>query len=161
MWNRKIKVALTSVFLSAAVLTLLEGYSGGLAAPVYAAGGCGLRVLHGTYAVSFQFLNQDPAHVGTPIGVGTHTPGAGVGVLTFDGKGSVSGYSTFAVSGLILRQVLETGTYTVNADCTGSLNLDYAGLHSSGDIAIADNGNEVFTIGTNSGDVAISRLRKQ
>jgi hypothetical protein len=56
---------------------------------------------------------------------------------------------------------LETGTYTVNSDCTGSLDLTIAGQRALLDIVIADHGNEVFTLSTQPGDIAIGRLRKQ
>jgi hypothetical protein len=161
MWNHKIKAVLTSAFLICAVLALSAGHPSGLAAPASAAGGCDLKTLQGAYGNSFQFLNTDPANAGAPMGVGTHTPGAGVGVLSFDGKGNFSGQSTISTGGLIIRPVLETGKYTVNADCTGSLDLTFAGLHAELDIVIVDNGNEVFTLSRGPGDIAIGRLRKQ
>ena len=49
-------------------------------------------------------------------------PFAEVGRQTFDGKGNTSGTATISSNGNINRVTIQ-GTYTVNADCTGSMTL--------------------------------------
>jgi hypothetical protein len=63
---------------------------------------------------------------GTVIGVG---PRVAVGILTLDSAGNVSnGVVTSSLNGTITSETA-SGTYTVNADCTGTFNLT---IYSSG-----------------------------
>jgi len=57
---------------------------------------------------------------GTRIGLG---PVAGVGLVTLGRDGSVDGKQTVSFNGTIADETF-TGTYTVNADCTGQLTVD-------------------------------------
>lgn len=55
-----------------------------------------------------------------------------------------------------------TGTYTVNADCTGSATINIEGggeLHR--DIVVIDNGREVRALSTDPGTVVTVNLKKQ
>lgn len=65
----------------------------------------GNATLHGTYMSRGE---------GTIVGVG---PIAAVGWIAYDGKGNFVNPFTVSVNGMISRGV-ETGTYTVNSDCT-------------------------------------------
>jgi len=47
---------------------------------------------------------------------------AEIGIVTFDGAGNFTGKDTYNVAGVVARGTL-TGTYVVNADCTGSLTV--------------------------------------
>ena len=69
-----------------------------------------------------------------------------VGRFVADGKGGVTGVSTQSVNGAISRPSF-TGTYTVNADCTGTANLtfDYGGTAPLNFI-IVDDGKSVDII---------------
>lgn len=52
--------------------------------------------------------------------VGASVPWAGVGVESFDGMGNVTLSFAEALDGKITTGSTGAGTYTVNADCTGS-----------------------------------------
>jgi hypothetical protein len=66
---------------------------------------------HGTYVV---------LGTGTIVGVGSY---ATLGEATFDGNGNLQVHSTASVNGVIYEDVVLTGTYIVNPDCTGSSTL--------------------------------------
>jgi hypothetical protein len=57
---------------------------------------------------------------GTILGVG---PLAAVGVISFDAQGNLSGKQTRSLNGLVAEETL-SGTYTVNADGTGTITAD-------------------------------------
>ena len=57
---------------------------------------------------------------GTVVGVG---PRAGAGTLTLDAAGNINGKVTASLNGSIAHSTL-SGTYTVNADCTGTTSFD-------------------------------------
>lgn len=71
-----------------------------------------------------------------PIG-----PFSGVGPPTFDGESKFSLTASFSLNGNIIRGVEMTGTYTVNADCTGVLLLASVAPY---DIVIVDRGREIY-----------------
>jgi hypothetical protein len=75
-------------------------------------GQCPLQnaTLRGTYMVTGG---------GTIVGVG---PLTAVGTITYDGKGNSVNIFTVSVNGAISRGVV-TGPYTVNRDCTGTLEI--------------------------------------
>jgi hypothetical protein len=72
---------------------------------------CSLATLHGTYNFA-----TESVQVAEP-GAG---PFAYAGQIVYDGKGGVSEVYTISFNGTVSRRVRETGTYTVNPDCTGS-----------------------------------------
>jgi hypothetical protein len=76
--------------------------------------GCSNATLRGTYAyTSTGFIAAPPELAG---------PAAEVGTQTFDGKGATNATATLSQNGNI-SPVTITGTYTVNADCTGTMTL--------------------------------------
>jgi len=90
--------------------------------------GCTNSTLRGTYAftVSVQILNAD----------GTTTTRTGVALTTFDGAGNLTqtDYVTNLTPGHTppggvdmapAWRINETGTYSVNADCTGNVEFDF------------------------------------
>lgn len=76
-----------------------------------------------------------------------------VGRFAADGKGGVTGGGAQAVNGVISRPTF-TGTYTVNADCTGTTNLtfDYGGSAPL-EFIIVDDGKtvDIIVAGANGG----------
>lgn len=69
-----------------------------------------------------------------------------VGRFVADGKGGVTGVSIQSVNGAISRPTF-TGTYTVNADCTGTANLTFNdGGTAPLDFIIVDDGKSVDII---------------
>jgi len=155
------KLALASLVLLAALLTLSTNYRGGLVPPVEAQMACGPATLHGGWGVSFHLLNTDPNTVPATIGTGTHTPGAGIGRVVFDGRGNLTGQETISFGGLILRPAV-WGTYTVNADCTGSISMNIADAGTFPfDFVLVDAGRELRMLSTNQGDVAFNVWKRQ
>ena len=57
---------------------------------------------------------------GTILGLG---PVAAVGVITFDAQGNVNGKQTRSLAGQVADETI-SGTYAVNADCTGTILAD-------------------------------------
>ena len=161
MSNIKTKVTLGSMMLVAVLLALSVDYHGGIVPEVRAdeqnAPPCSLNTLKGNYGQSFQFLNTFPSNAGRPIIFGTHTPGAGIGLVTFDGRGGYIAQLTISFGGRISRSP-RTGTYTVNANCTGSIAL-------SGPVqlefVIVDKGKEILGLVVDEGDVAVNNWKKQ
>jgi hypothetical protein len=76
-------------------------------------GGCSVASLKGTYGDSEQ------ATVVFNYGAPPAYPAAGSGTFTFDGKGKFSGNVLLSFGGQV-SQVVGTGKYTVNPDCTYS-----------------------------------------
>ena len=81
---------------------------------------------------------------GTVVGVGPRTA---VGILSLDGHGNVlNGVATSSLNGSVASETF-SGTYTVNSDCTGSIN-----------VKIFAGGTELFEI---TGDTAYDDDMKQ
>src|SRR5438132_9910408 len=72
----------------------------------------------------------------------TSNPIAAAGVLTFDGAGNLSASYTFSDVGVIITATSDIGTYTVNADCTGSFTDTTAAVHFN--MVIVGGGTELF-----------------
>ena len=125
------KQAITSVVFVIAFVSLLVL---GLVSRVQA-GECSNASIKGTYGFSCE---------GTIVGVG---PLAVIGVFTADGKGNGSGVETLSLNGVIIPGVTFTGTYTVNADCTGSfVTTAPDGSVTHHDFVIDDNKKEIRII---------------
>jgi hypothetical protein len=72
---------------------------------------CSEATLDGTYLF---------AHDGVKIEGNEQLPFANAGYDVFDGNGKVETVSSGNANGEITRKVHDSGTYTVNADCTGT-----------------------------------------
>jgi hypothetical protein len=83
--------------------------------------------------------------------VGGFVPFADVGQMSFLADGTVTGVEDTKVSGNLLPAQQITGTYTVNADCTGSTNMTIGGLDRSWHFVIVDGGNQMIFIATPTG----------
>jgi len=118
------KAAVTFLFL----LAVHFGASSRLGAQTIDNDGCTNATLKGDYAttISAQILNAD----------GTLTSRNGVSIKNFDGRGNITfiDYVAFLTpgrmppGGIDLNPVFRvglTGTYNVNADCTGSAEFDF------------------------------------
>jgi hypothetical protein len=92
---------------------------------------------------------------GTIVGFG---PLAIVGLASFDGAGNWSRNETAVVNGNVLPPETVVGTYTVNADCTGST-ADAQGHHSQ--FVMVEHGKELLSMGTDPGAVNTITLKKQ
>jgi len=115
--------------------------------------GCTNSTLRGTYAfaVSGQILNMD----------GTTTTRTGVALTTFDGAGNVTqtDYVTSLTPGHTppggidtapAWRTDETGTYSVNPDCTGNVQFDFpphpGGAVINGMLVIGDHGRTIHIV---------------
>ena len=101
-------------------------------------------------------------------GAGSHLPPTGVALLdvvfaqTFDGNGALTATGVQSDNGNIL-QVTQTGTYTVNPDCTGTYTalLSPLGFTVHFFFVIADSGKELEVISTDPNTVVAGVARKQ
>jgi hypothetical protein len=76
--------------------------------------GCTNLSLQGTFAYTSTGSIASPPEIAGPI--------AEVGTQVFDGKGGTTATATISSNGSMTQLVI-TGTYTLNADCTGTMAL--------------------------------------
>ncbi len=110
--------------------------------------GCSNATLKGAYA------DQD---TGTIVGVG---PFAGVNVDTFNGKGKITISGVSSLNGSVSAGV-ETGTYQVNADCTGTYTVTGGGITVDAFFVVDETGKELQIVITDPGTVINCIARKQ
>ena len=98
---------------------------------------CGLNTLRGSYIFATHGWN---------IVNGVAQPKAIVEGIDFNGDGTlVSPFATISLNGTIIRNGNTPGTYTVNADCTGTVTFTPA---PSFDIFVDPNGKQLWMIQT-------------
>ena len=124
-------------------------------APAAKAGdkGCSVETLHGSYAQTGSGVITAPPDQAGPF--------ANVGTLVFDGRGGVTGTLMISQNGMS-TQVTETGTYTVNSDCTGTytVQIDPFGFSSQEYLAIASGGDELEILVLDQGSVITCVAKK-
>lgn len=109
---------------------------------------CSAATLHGDYLFA-----QD--------GVDNGKPFAASGRETYDGNGHVKGISTASANGVISRGSY-TATYTMKADCSGSLTItDSAKKVHHYDFFTIPSGDEVVWIQTDAGSVSAGWQRRR
>jgi hypothetical protein len=109
--------------------------------------GCSNATLNGTFAEKDTgFITNPPP---TPASLF-----AGVNLETFDGKGTITATGFASLDGNGAPQT-ETGTYTVNPDCTGTyaVQISPGGFTAHAFFVIDDGGNELQIIVTDPGTV--------
>ena len=117
---------------------------------------CSAATLHGSYGIET---------TGSIVASGPIGPVAEVGIIKFDGEGTVSQTTTVSLNGTIItnRSTL-SGSYQVNQDCTGDLTLELPGaganVISRLHFVIVDEGREVRLVNTGDGRVLLSNARK-
>jgi hypothetical protein len=94
--------------------------------------GCSNANLRGTFAYTVT-----GSFVATPPGIG---PSAEAGSQTFDGNGNTTVTGMSNTNGIPMPAA-ETGTYTVNSDCTGTFMLQVGPYTSHYFFVISNNGN--------------------
>lgn len=109
-----------------------------------------LRSLRGDHGFTYD---------GTILGIG---PIASSGPIRFDGQGNLSASYSTAVNGVTFRGTF-VGTYTVNADGSGSvvLGLPRLGLQAHGDFVLIDDGKGTFFSCTDAGFSIRGQTRRQ
>ena len=114
--------------------------------------GCSVASLNGSYGYTMTGPLYD--NVGDLFFI------AAAGKIAFDGGGNIAGTDTISFDGSIGHRTY-TGTYTINADCTGSMNLVTAdGNKPAADLVVVNAGKEVEFIQTNT-DTVITGTAKQ
>jgi hypothetical protein len=116
--------------------------------------GCSLETLRGTFA------DKDTGVITSPPAIAGQF--AGLLLETFDGKGTLTGTGIGSLNGTIIP-VTEKGTYTVNADCTGTYTVQVSplGLTTHASFVIDDGRNELQIIVTDPGTVITCIARRQ
>jgi hypothetical protein len=87
-------------------------------------------------------------------------PFAGVNVDTFDGNGNLTSTGMASVAGNVMSGTAK-GTYTVNADCTGTYTLTGPGLPIHAFFVIDESGTELQIVITDPGTVILCVARRQ
>jgi hypothetical protein len=120
-----------AVAAGALVLGVVQSGVAGAATPA-ATGQCSLAAMKGTYI----------AYVtGFTVGGASPVPFAFAYVETYDGKGNDTGIYTYSSNGAVYRNISFSGTYTVNANCTGTeTDTDTTGVTSHTDNYYAPDG---------------------
>jgi hypothetical protein len=112
--NKRITGALHSAHVLAGVIAVAVGF--GMSGDALAGGEaqvCGPQTLSGTYIF---------ATSGFSIVDGAAQPKAIVESIVFNGDGTLtSPFATVSLNGFIIRSTNSVGTYTVMADCTGTV----------------------------------------
>jgi hypothetical protein len=101
---------------------------------------CSEATLHGTYLF---------AQNGVEIKGNDQRPFALAGYDVFDGNGGVRGVSSGNFGGEVFRKERFTGTYTVKANCTGTVTFRGGGAATQGDVFIAPDGSMFAFVRTN------------
>jgi hypothetical protein len=113
---------------------------------------CSVATLSGTYIFTAD---------GVAISGEDKVPFALAGIEVYDGAGQVQGVLSSSTNGAIVRNVPFSGTYTVNANCTGTYTTtDSAGNVVHVDQFIAPDGSELTFVQTDPGIVAAGSERK-
>ena len=83
-----------------------------------------------------------------------------VGMLTLDGEGNLTNQSTASNNGVILSG-LRLGSYTVNEDCTGTLQvlLPFPPFELNHNLVISEKGGSFYMIGTDPSVVTFEAKR--
>ena len=119
--------------------------------------GCTASTIGATYGFALDGLgtsSRDVAHVGGFV------PVAAAGTFSFNsGAGTVSRALTFDFGGLITSGVSDSGTYTVNSDCTGA--ATFPDVSETFNLVIVSGGNEIKFILTAPGTVTAGSMTKQ
>ena len=134
------------LFIAVGLLTVEQGY----AEEKDQAPTCTLKTLKGRYLFATSGTILPPA-----FGVTEPTPGASAGFKIFNGDGTGTAIVTVRVNGLIVLDNFVTPTsYTVDADCTGTVTVPPPG--PTFNIFIAPDGKAMATIATDPGNYVSS-----
>jgi hypothetical protein len=138
MKTKLIKTTMCSLLFASSLVTLAAVAMTSATARADSDGSsCGVDTLHASYLFA--------THGWNIIG-GVAQPKAIVEGIDFNGDGTlVSPFATVSINGTIVRTTGTVGTYTVNADCTGTLTFTGG---ASFDIFVQPNGKQLWMIQT-------------
>jgi hypothetical protein len=147
LWAGGVALILLVVGAAALLTTVGAGYAKDENASSRAK--CSVATLKGTYLF---------AQNGVEIkGNSEQRPFAIAGYDVFDGNGEVKGVASGNVNGEVFRKAPFTGTYTVKANCTGTVTFrGVGGATTHGDIFIAPDGSMFAFVGTDPESVGAS-----
>lgn len=116
---------------------------------------CSNATLQGSYGGSFSGEVRRPGDAGS-------TPVAGIGRFNYDGRGSFEAKETLSFGGSSFSFEFR-GTYSVDADCTGTHTLFTLSGEEFGHLAIVivEDGQEVRVTQTDPGVTLVGNERKQ
>ncbi len=112
---------------------------------------CSNADLQGSFGFSFHGTNLE-AKVGYII----------VGRFEADGKGNFKGTESESVNGKVGRGPF-TGTYAVQADCTGSATFKFTGTNTEAklDFVLISDGDEIYILDTGGGNLESGQAKRQ
>jgi hypothetical protein len=134
------------IFITVGLIAVEQGYAeDNKQAPT-----CTLETLKGRYLFGASGTLLPPA-----FGVTQQSLASTAGYHIFNGDGTGTDIVTFRINGVtVLENEVVPITYTVNEDCTGAYTANVPNGPSFG-IFIAPTGEELITIATNPGQVAV------
>jgi len=118
---RAITIGLLVVILTAVLVTTGSHFN--VVTPAKANQGCSLKTLNGNYGGVWTGYIDSGAPPVNPQTVGNFIPYDGLEVSTWDGAGNFTASDVFTVGGTPGQPANDSGVYTVNSDCTGTLTL--------------------------------------
>ena len=121
---------------------------------------CSAGILNGN---SYGYASHGLVAAGNGNGfprVGGFVPFADAGQISFGADGSVSGVENVNFGGVVMPGQHVAGTYSVNADCTGTTTMTIAGVDNSWHLVILQGGDQVIFVATPSGVVWAGTLTK-
>ena len=140
MKTRLIKITITSLLFACVLVSLIAALvlgTSGTARAESTPQSCSAHTLRGSYLFATHGWN---------IVGGIAQPKAIVEGIDFDGNGTlVSPFATVSINGTIIQSSGAPGTYTVAADCTGTLTFTGG---ASFDIFVNPNGKQLWMIQT-------------
>jgi hypothetical protein len=114
---------------------------------------CSEATLRGTYLV---------AYAGVDISGNDQVPFAGAGYEVFDGNGNVNTVFSANFNGTVISPPQSlSGTYTVNADCTGTSTYTFEGVTSHYDLFIAPDGSMLTWVQTDPPEFVVSAVEQR
>jgi len=133
--QNKMRLSLWAIgmLITIGFVTLSPGYAQAQGRPP-----CGLATLNGLYVFDASGYNI--------TALDEHKPKAIVEFLDIKGDGTLTSLATRSVDGTVTRGIVGTGSYTVAADCTGTLTFNPQGPHF--DIFVAPSGNQFDQVQT-------------
>jgi hypothetical protein len=118
--------------------------------------GCTTATIAGSYGIASDGMFS-PTFSGQPQKIGEFIPIAFAGTFSFDGRGAASRAATLSAGGQI-NSFTDSGTYTVNSNCTGS--VVFPGAGETWNLVIVSR-KEIKTLNATSGIVAAGVLTQQ
>lgn len=151
---RTMKIAMLVVMLTAALAVSRSHFN--LVPRARADRGCSVRTLNGTYGGVWTGLLNPGTTPTSPQPITTFLPYDGMEVSTWDGAGTFSASDVFAIGGTPAQPANDSGTYTVNTNCTGTLTLTN-GLTFN--FVIVQSGNEIKFAETDGNPTVVTETR--